>query len=434
MRTPSLLILMVSLLFTGCLEESIQPNENPLTLSIESELSTEVFMKVSLSSAEQERTVLLKRNDSTIATILMQGVDSIIIDEHLLPAKNFSYTIQLRNWSTTVQATTMDTTSHQWTWTVNQFGISQSQLNDVAIINDTLAYAVGEIHIMDSTGKYDEVPYNLIRWNGKDWTLQRLISDARILYPGSGGDSLLTVKGNSIYIFGPNDIWVSAGNVFHFNGIEWTQHRGELAGFCNKIWGSSSSNMYFVGNNGFIVHYNGATWQKLQSGTNLHIYDIYGEKNTTSNEYEIYALASNVSQNSERSILKINGAKVSTVSSYPLLNSLSSVWFVPNKYYYVVGDGIYFTQSSKLQYWRGEPNGITNYYSTSIRGNNVNDIFIVGAFGDCLHYNGATWNNFRNITALTNGSYGSISLKPNFILSAGMDNGKAVILSGKRSK
>lgn len=69
----------------------------------------------------------------------------------------------------------VDTTSHNFTWqiTVLGNGLSSSMLNDVAIINDTLVYAVGEIYLKDSTGQEDINPYNLVRGNGSAWTIVR---------------------------------------------------------------------------------------------------------------------------------------------------------------------------------------------------------------------------------------------------------------------
>ena len=47
----------------------------------------------------------------------------------------------------------------------------------------------------------------------------------------------------------------------------------------NKIWGSSSNDLYVVGNNGKIAHYNGTSWQRIESGTTLNINDIWGDFN-----------------------------------------------------------------------------------------------------------------------------------------------------------
>ena len=39
----------------------------------------------------------------------------------------------------------------------------------VTIVNDTLAYAVGEVFTIDSAGQESNPAYNLARWNGTSW-------------------------------------------------------------------------------------------------------------------------------------------------------------------------------------------------------------------------------------------------------------------------
>jgi hypothetical protein len=57
-----------------------------------------------------------------------------------------------------------DTTSHNFSWEITQLGDGGgSSLYDVAIINDKLAYAVGEIRLKDSTGQWDPAIYNLVK-------------------------------------------------------------------------------------------------------------------------------------------------------------------------------------------------------------------------------------------------------------------------------
>ncbi len=70
-----------------------------------------------------------------------------------------------------------DTTSHNFTFQTFTFGgdAGSCDLNDVAIINDTLAYAVGSIYLNDSTtGQPDPQPYNFAVWDGKVWKIQKI--------------------------------------------------------------------------------------------------------------------------------------------------------------------------------------------------------------------------------------------------------------------
>ena len=57
-----------------------------------------------------------------------------------------------------------DTTSHNFLWTLDTLGDGNSStLYDVAIINDTLAYAVGEISVRNSIGGYRTPAFNFAR-------------------------------------------------------------------------------------------------------------------------------------------------------------------------------------------------------------------------------------------------------------------------------
>lgn len=55
----------------------------------------------------------------------------------------------------------------------NTPGASSSNLEDVVIVNDTLAYAVGCIYLMDEPGAVDPLCYNFLIWNGRMWDVSR---------------------------------------------------------------------------------------------------------------------------------------------------------------------------------------------------------------------------------------------------------------------
>ena len=56
----------------------------------------------------------------------------------------------------------LDTTSHEFVWHVERLGAGGSYFRDVAVINDTLAYAVGTISAKDSTGQWQDM-FNMAR-------------------------------------------------------------------------------------------------------------------------------------------------------------------------------------------------------------------------------------------------------------------------------
>ena len=93
-------------------EPPVTPPTNPLQLTVEDVSCTEAFLKLTLAESETQKTITLKRGDSTIAIITMAGKDSLFIDEGLLPKHTYTYTLAAQSFTVTTQATTMDTTSH----------------------------------------------------------------------------------------------------------------------------------------------------------------------------------------------------------------------------------------------------------------------------------------------------------------------------------
>ena len=49
----------------------------------------------------------------------------------------------------------------------------------------------------------------------------------------------------------------------------------------NKLWGSSSNDLYAVGNEGNIAHCNGSKWTKIESGTTVDLLDVSGHTDGT---------------------------------------------------------------------------------------------------------------------------------------------------------
>ena len=319
-----------------------------------------------------------------------------------------------------------DTTSQSFSWEKLTFGDYSSRLFDVAIIDENNIWAVGEIHT-DETGKFDSngvwvQPYNAVHWDGNTWELKRIADSG---YPR-----------NVVYAFGENNVWFDG--TIHWDGVKYSVHRN---GFpllpngdgwrINSMWGSSSDNLYIVGNDGNIAHYNGREWIKIKSKTELNINDIYGSYNSSNDTFEIIAVASNELEGYEKAIIKIIGSEVTSLSNTPIKEVLSSVWFLPNEIYYVAGSGIYQKNNLGNQSWKNNPLDITKYYIYKIRGNSANDVVGVGGFGEIIHFNGKRWHSFFDETSI-NGNYSSVDIKDNIIVAVGQDQPFGVIAIGKR--
>ncbi|MCK6619647.1 MAG: glucosyl transferase [Calditrichaceae bacterium] len=326
-----------------------------------------------------------------------------------------------------------DTTSHHFTWQIDTIGLYSSYLLDVAIVDENDIWAVGEIHTAE-TDTFDSLgnwvpPYNAVHWDGQQWELKWIPTNSVV---GIGYYPIHTV-----FAFGSDNIWMfsDAGSYCHWNGTNWqSQYVPERQGGINKIWGSSSTDLYFVGTNGNITHYNGSSWQKLESGTTVDIQDIWGALNPQTGEYEILAVASFGPVNpTEIKILQIRGTTIASVSTEGLPPGLSSIWFIPGKKYYLVGDGVFHTDEIGKS-WQHDSNH-PMLYKSAVRGSQIDDVIIVGGFGLVSHFNGVGWHHYKdNELPSFFGTYGSVDYQSNFLVAVGWIGDQAIILRGWREK
>ena len=395
---------------------------------------TEIFIKVSTKDTLLPVNVTIKRDGKKIINYYQTKTDTVIADTGLTENKTYGYQAIVEGKgeegkSKEMEITTLPVTSGNYTWQTYTFGNSNygsSMLRDVAIIDENDIWAVGEIYA-DTTGH----AYNAVHWNGNKWELKRI----SVKYH----NYFITPPLFGIYVFSTNDIWLSSGVPIHGDGVNWTLFHlfdmGVLSskdGHLTKIWGNSSSNLYYVGNLGTIAHYDGTNWTKIESGTSLNINGIYGIYKEGTKEEEILAVGGNILHDTERIILKITGENQAEIINpqgtidYPL----SSIWFSKNVKYYVGGSGLY-TKYYNENIWKEI--SVHKYFIFSISGNGLNDIAVCGGIGYVAHFNGINWKNYlENGLEQISGNYYSLSMKGNKICVVGIANGKAVAIIGTR--
>jgi hypothetical protein len=184
-------------------------------------------------------------------------------------------------------------------------------------------------------------------------------------------------------------------------------------------------------------YFNGTQWQKLATGTTLAIQDIWGSKDPTTGTLEIIAVASEPFCASRgRRILRASGTTITTLSDSGITQTLTGVWFSASRGYYISGGGIFDKHSLNDTQWLNplQGSGITVQYLSAIRGNAVNDFFAVGSNGDVLHFNGSSWRNFRDQTALSYGDYYAVAVRGDLVCAVGEDLSRAVIAIGRRQR
>lgn len=430
----ALILAAITLATVSC--DTTEPSNNEkLYIELAEVSCTESWLKVETSEVNLPVELKLYRDNTLAQEITVKEKSTVIYDSLLSPSQSYKYQAKLPGvTSQEINITTLDTTSHNFNWQTFTFGEhASSALYDVAIIDENNIYAVGEIYLNDSTGKPDPQPYSLAKWDGKKWELKKLFYNS---------NSIITfIRG--ILVLNQNNIWLAAGSIFHWDGVsseaDLSFSRLTLPkpdATIEKLWGTENF-IYGVGNAGTIVYYINGRWQKIESGTELPIQDIWGINNEETNDNEIMCVASDKYYGGGPELFRISNNSIVPLPINGLPWSLSSIWFKSKYKAYIVGDGI-FVKNYPNEQWENITGYIASFYSHSVRGNDLNDVVIAGSGGEVIHFNGSTWQNY-NDKGLPSfyGNYYSITIKGNVICAVGqatLDKNKATIALGFRWK
>jgi hypothetical protein len=436
MRFLILICVAVILASFGCRENAVDTGGNAGMefLTAENVGVTDVYLKIRLPFSLTQQPITLKRDTTTILHTMLYTQDTLVADEHLLPNHTYTYTLiqSIGNNSQTrarLTINTMDTTSHNFTWEIDTLGDgNNSALYDVALVNDTCAWAVGEIYKKDSLGNWDNEPYGAARWDGRRWNLMKVRYhdyNSSITYPG-----VL----RAVYAFSSNDIYVcSYANFLHWDGTRWTEKAFFMTsipftGQVNKIWGTSGSNLYCVGNSGAIYHYDGTSWEKLTSGTTTDIMDAWGILNPKTGKTEVYCPVTSYWTPQDKMILKITSPTTIDTIAWGTGRKIFSVWSQDEFPMFTAGDGVFENRIGSA--WHEMNIGAT-IFTNRIRGSAINDVFVVGDLGLISHYNGLNFNLIR-LDMMSGGGYGGLAVNDRLIIAVGGDVSCAIIAIGKR--
>ena len=432
-KTYSLLLVLLLLLCTAsCNTVDPPPDKTVLTLTLEDVSCTEAWITLTTNNLQLPATLNLLKDNTITKTINLQTADTLLYIDSLLPNQTYKFqTSGIGNpasgiRSNEISITTMDTTSHDFTFETRTFGtIGSSSLYDVAIINEQNIWCVGEILIAD-TSENGYTMYNAVHWDGSEWTLHRIM-----FYTFCGQQHQNAYPANAIFAFNENEIFITSGSqITHINGT--TQIKTEcIPVSVNKLWGTDKNNLYAVGVLGQIARYNGTSWKKIESGTDLNINDIWGDYNEKTGEWEILAVASNKFFNEGNELLYIDQFISRKLNVEGLPWSLSTVWLKSGKNYYVAGDGLYFTKIINDSWIKDSV--FIPIYKDRIRGQDINDIIVCGSNGLLSHFNGFNWRHYiNNELPFFSGRLLSCDLQDNLIIAVGRKNTQSIITIGKR--
>lgn len=424
--------------FSCCKSTGPSYNSGDLQLTVEDVSCTEVWLRLKFNNDLYGNTIKLFRNNIMVHSKIISTTDSLFPDTELEPAGTYAYHACIESGSDllvkseTVLATTMDSTSHNFTWQSYEFGgfeYGSSVFRDVAVISENDIWVVGEIHNED-TDRWNTdstewlSPFNAAHWDGEKWELKR------IYYYDNGNQIYSSI--HSLLAFSTDDIWFGWG--IHWDGLNFKSQPMDITfpHHLRKMWGLSSSDFYIVGTDGSIAHHEGQNWVKITSGTSSDFQDIWGVQYSENGETIIVAIASTLFKNEEIAAIRINSNDTKKLNINGLPSNLSGIWSANGNRWYICGDGL-FTKKGGDKRW-SNVSEVPNIFLRRIRGNNSNDIFIVGDLGLIYHWNGMTWRNFTDQP----GNYSGLAIKEDIVVVAGIIpegivSGAAKILIGKRN-
>ena len=297
-----------------------------------------------------------------------------------------------------------------------------SIFRDVAVINDSLIWAVGELR--DSARNY----YGAAIWNGENWQLKQLISQFNV-----------NVRPDGFWVFSEDNIWFAHGSISHWDGNKvkqlWPETYIVPPIGLRRIWAANENAIFFVGNNGAAMHYDGSSFITMETGTDIELTDVWGTgpDNVWASGYTetvgtiiLHYDGSSWSKFHERSRDECVHLDTAVISGPAV-----SVWTDSKDYIWVITYwGLYKVNSKDSRDFILYPE--MDGWVNKLRGTAVNDIVICGDFTDYWHFNGKSIFYYPEFKGRVN--FLSITTHNNNFYIGGVDynSGKAILLSSRR--
>ena len=431
----AMLIGLLSVFIGGCPDNRLTPRVNPVELTAVSNECTKIYIGIQVNAESEHDIVLIDRTgpgttgeSKKTYSVQMKGRDTVICDAGLLPGQQYSYSATYGTSTASLRSLSADSTVSDWGWSMTTFGVSSSTFYDACVVNDSLAYAVGEVYALDSNGVYEDDAYNIAIWDGQRWRLDRIY-----FWRICGQQSMYSYPIDCMFRTPSGTLWLSAaGEVVQYrNGKQSTPVCFPAAFQATKLWGRNDSDMYAIGyfdNLQYIVHYNGSTWKVIFTSTMSQFRDIWGGTNPWLKGNSIWAVSGDVAFPTVARVMSLNGNSVDSVTFPYSYYERLTVWFDTEGPVYAGGNGVYQYINGQWQFDSDIPLKFVN----QIRGNSWKDMAAVGDFGKFAYYNGSHWKMYDEIR-LPQGVYKTVSMKGDIIVVAGWLGVQAVVAVGKRS-
>ena len=239
----------------------------------------------------------------------------------------------------------------------------------------------------------------VLRWNGAMWAWFGSPSDVALNDVWSGDDVVVVVG--------------SGGSVFRrsVGSMTWVQEETGTTSDLNGLSGRSSNDLWAVGDNGTVLHYDGVSWSISGEGGGFHLQSVWLKPQTSGTE-GVYA----VSTGGRLYTYDGGGWLAQQIAS--ATSVLNDVWGVGEMLIAVGDDGIVTTKNSAGQSWKGQvTNDISSRDLMAIVGTSPTEITLVGKEGVIIDSDGDKW----NVVDI----FGSIHSTSDFVTAASVSEGQS---------
>ena len=240
---------------------------------------------------------------------------------------------------------------NHWDGSAWNIGGARTNLTAMWGASDDDAWAVGGVGLA-------------FHWDGHAWTQ-------------FGTGAIVSSWLEAIWGTSSSDIWAVGldGLAMHWDGTAWT---GVSTGaWCNGVWGSAVTN-YWAACGAVVLHYDGTSWSQAASfadGTELNLNAMYGTSSS-----DVWTVGD------RGTIAHYDGATWTLLSQSSSFGSLTGVWgSSPTDVWALSSSSGAYHYDGTTWMHVSAPGG------SKIWGRAGNDVWSVGAAGTAAHYDGTTW-------------------------------------------
>lgn len=163
----------------------------------------------------------------------------------------------------------------------------------------------------------------------------------------------------------------------------WREVSGTPSGYYSDIWGTSSNDIFLVGQSGTIVHYDGSNWTPMNSGTTVSLRGVWGNAGD-----DVYAVGDS------GTILHYDGDMWSSATSRFQSAEFTAIWGSSDHTVFVVGrdyDSALVVHFDGTDWQAADLGGHYQMHLHYVSGHDGNHVTAMGKGTTVLRFDGSTW-------------------------------------------